>query len=91
MLRTIPISKARESFTSIVDDVNKKLDEVVITVNGTPAVIMVSIDEYESLQETLDILSDKKLMKDIRQGEREIKEGKDRDWDEVKKELGWDV
>lgn len=90
MTTTLPITKAREELASLVDNAQKKLQEYVITVNGTPAAILMSIDEYESLQETLDILSDKKLMKDIREAEKEIEEGKGIPWEQAKKELGWE-
>lgn len=39
-------------------------------------------------EETQEILKNKKLMRDIRQGEKEIKEGKGIDWEDAKKELG---
>lgn len=39
-------------------------------------------------EETQEILKDKKLMRAIRQGENEIKEGKGVNWEDAKKELG---
>lgn len=38
-------------------------------------------------EETREILSDKKLMRAIRQGEKEINAGKGIDWEDFKKEL----
>ncbi len=90
MTHTLPITKARENLTKLVENAQKKLHEYVITVNGSPAAILMSIDEFESLKETLEIMSDKKLMKDIKQGEKEIAEGKGIPWEQAKKELGWD-
>ena len=87
MIKTLPITKAREELTSLVANVRKRLDEYVITVNGYPAAILMSVAEYESLKETLEILSDKKLVKSILQGEREMRQGKGEDWEQVKKEL----
>jgi len=87
MIKTLPITKAREELTSLVANVRKRLDEYVITVNGYPAAILMSVAEYESLKETLEILSDKKLVKSILQGEREMRQGKGEDWEKVKKEL----
>lgn len=90
MTKTLPITEARENLATLVSDAKTKLDEYIITVNGKPAARLMSNDEYESLRETLEILSDKKLMKSIRQGEKELAEGKGQPWEEVKKELGWD-
>lgn len=90
MINTLPITKAREELPKLVDNANKKLDEYIITVNGSPAAVLMSVAEYESWKETIEILSDPKLMKSIREGEKEIDEGKGIPWEDVKKELSWD-
>lgn len=91
MTQTLPISKAREELADLVDKAKNRLDEYIITVNGSPAAVIISAAEYESWKETEEILADKELMKAIKQGEKEIEEGKVQDWDEVKKELKLDV
>jgi prevent-host-death family protein len=87
MTKTLPITKAREDLTMLVENANKRLDEYVITVNGTPAAVLISAAEYESWKETNDIMSDPKLVKAIKQGVREINQGKGIPWEDVKKEL----
>lgn len=91
MIKTVPISKARAELPSLVDSAKRKMDEYVITVNGVPEAVLMSHDEYESLKETLDILSDPQAMKDLREAEEDVKAGRLYDWDEVKKELNLDV
>ena len=91
MTKTLPITEARQKLTTLVENANKKLDEYIITVNGSPAAVLISAAEYESWKETNEILSDPALVKAIKQGEREIKEGKIYDWEGVKKELKIDV
>jgi prevent-host-death family protein len=88
MTKTLPITKAREELTSLVDKAQKRLDEFIITVNGTPAAVLLSAAEYDSWKETLDVMSNPGLMKAIAEGEKEIDEGKGQDWDIVKKQLG---
>lgn len=90
MITTLPITKAREQFPTLVDNAQKKLHEYIITVNGTPSAILMSVDEYESLMETLDILSEKNALKEIKEAEKEIEEGKGIPWEEFEKELGLD-
>ena len=90
MVQTLSITKAREELTTLVDNAKNKLDEYVITVNGMRAAVIISADQYDSMKETDEILADKELMKAIRQGEKELKEGKFYDWEDVKKELGFD-
>jgi len=90
MTKTLPITEARINLPTLVDNAKNKLDEYIITVKGSPAAILLSIDEYESLRETLEIMSDKKLMKELKEAEEDIKAGRVQTWEEVKKELGWD-
>lgn len=91
MIKTLPITKAREELTSLVENASKKLDEYIITVNGTPAAVLMSAAEYDSWKETTEILSDPSLVRAIKEGEEDIKKGKFKDWEEVKKELKLDV
>jgi len=89
MINTLPITKAREELPTLVDNANKKLDEYIITVNGTPAAVLMSVQEYESWKETIDILGDSELMNTVKESEKEIEEGKGIDWEDAKKEIGW--
>lgn len=90
MTKTLPISEARENLPTIVNRANKLLDEYIITVNGKPAAVIMSAQEYESWKETNEILADSKLMKSIRQGEKDIKEGRYITFEQLKKELRLD-
>lgn len=85
--KILSITKAREDLPSLVNQAKNDLDEYVITVNGSPAVILLSFDEYESWRETMEILSDPEELKDIRQGEKDIAEGNYVTLEELKKEL----
>jgi len=49
--------------------------------------VLISLDEYESLKETIEILSNPKLMCNIRRGIKEFEEGKTINWEDLKKEL----
>ena len=91
MIQTLPITKAREELASLVDNARKRLDEYVITVNGTPAAVIISAVEYDSWKETNEILADKELMKAIKEGEEDIKKGRYITLDQLKKELKLDV
>ena len=87
MIKTLPITKAREQLTTLVEKADKLLDEYVITVNGVPSAVLISASEYDSWKETLDILSDQKLLKAIKKGEEDLKEGKFITFEQLKKEL----
>ena len=87
MTKTLSITKARDELTTLVDRADRMLDEYIITVNGSPAAAIISAAEYDSWKETNEILNDKQLMKSIKKSEKEFKEGKWEDWEDVKKQL----
>ncbi len=91
MTNTLPITKAREELATMVKNAKNKMYEYIITVNGSPAAVLISAEEYASWKETDEITSDKKLMKEIKEAEEDIEKGRVYDWEDVKKELEWNV
>jgi len=91
MTHTLPITKARENLTTLVENANKKLEEYVITVKGLPAAVLISAAEYESWKETNEIVTDQNLLKAIREGEEDIKNGKFVTFEDLKKDLNLHV
>jgi antitoxin YefM len=87
MIRTLTITKAREELPTLVDRASKRMDDYIITVNGIPQAIIMSVAEYESWQETNEILAKPSLMKSIKQGEKDIKHGKFVTLEELEKDL----
>lgn len=76
MSNLISISDARANLPDLVSKVNKNMDRVIITVNGQPKAVVLSPEELESLEETLEILSIPGARKSIKQGVKEAREGK---------------
>lgn len=87
MITTLPITKAREDLTTIVDRANKLLEEYVITVNGSPAAVILSATEFDSWKETLAVLSDKNILKAIVEGEDDFKKGKYMSLEQLKRDI----
>ncbi len=75
MSDTLPLATVKDRFSELVDRVNREHDRVVVTRNGVPAVVLVSVEELESLEETLEIMSDPEAMATIREAEAELAEG----------------
>ena len=67
-MKTLPLSEAKTNLSGLIEDVERRDEEVVITKNGRPAAVLVSPDEYESWKETLAVRSDKNLMREIKTG-----------------------
>jgi len=91
MIQTLPITKAREDLTTLVDNARLHLDEYIITVNGIPAAVLMSAAEYDSLRETNEILDNPQLMAAIKEGEEDVRMNRIHDWEDVKRELNIDV
>lgn len=83
-MRTLPLTEARKDLPKIVDEVSTEHEHVVITKRGRPEAVVMSADEFESWQETLEIMADKKAMAAIARAERDIKAGRVRNWDEIR-------
>ena len=84
-IQVIPISQARSGLSTLIDQVSAR--DVFITVKGKTKAVLVDATEYVSLLETLEVLSDEKTMKNIRQGEKDIAKGDTIAWEDLKKEL----
>ena len=74
MTRILPASEVKSHFYRLMDGVAVG-NEVIVTKNGRPTVAMLSAKELSSLRETLEVLSDQKLMKQIRSSQRDIRRG----------------
>lgn len=72
-MKVLPLSEAKTRLSGLVDEVERRDEEIVITRNGRPAAVLVSADEYESWSETRAIRSDSGLMRDIRAGAAALK------------------
>jgi len=70
MSRTLPISEVKSRLPELVTGVSEREEEIVVTRNGRPAAVLVSYEEYRRQRDTLDILSDPDMMKQIRQSRR---------------------
>jgi antitoxin YefM len=67
MPKTMPISEVKTRLPELVSGVQEREEEIVVTRNGKPAAVLVNYNEYERLKDTLDVLSDPAMMKQILQ------------------------
>ena len=79
------ISEIREEITRLPERFDQGLEVVTVTRHDKPVMAILPWELYESLVETLEVMSDAELMAAFRQGVKELAEGKGRPWEEVKK------
>lgn len=72
----LPASEARNNLYTILDEVSNKFRRFTITLRGKAKVVIMSAEEVESWEETLEIMSNKKLVNQIKNGLADIKAGR---------------
>ena len=65
-------SNIKNYFNSVIDN----CDSIIVNRNSDEAAVLLSLDEYNSLMETLYLMSSRDTMADIRKAEQDIKKGK---------------
>lgn len=87
MGREVPVSQARARLTQLANELAGSQETVTITSRGKPVLAMIGYELYESIMETLEIMSDADLMGQLRHSLREAASGELTDMDEVEREL----
>jgi len=72
----MPFSEVKAHLSELADRVELQHDRILVTRNGRPSFVLVSPDDLESLEESLDILRDDELMESLRRSRAEAVEGK---------------
>lgn len=91
MTTTISVIELKNNTEHVLDRAVLKGNRTVIKRQGKPGLVLMSADEYDSWEETNEILADKSSMKDLKEAQADVKAGRVYDWEDVKKELGIDV
>lgn len=73
---TLSITEARKNIFKILDDVQKPDVYYTLTDKGRPKAVVLSVDYFESLLETIEVLQDfPDLAKDVKEAEAEFTRG----------------
>jgi antitoxin YefM len=63
----MPLADVKNRLSEVVDRLEREHGRVVITKHGHPAAVVISVEDLESLEETLDIMDSAALLSDIRE------------------------
>jgi len=72
----VPITKAKNDFLDLIRQVENVDESVAVTKNGVPTAVILSMEKYTGLLETLEILSDAGTAKSLRTSVRQARKGK---------------
>jgi len=70
--QSVALTEVRDNIKAIIDEVVSTATEYTVTRHGKPVAVILSYEEYESLVETLNILSDDDAMDAIEEAEAEL-------------------
>ena len=74
--RYVPITKAKNDLLDLIRQIESVDEAIAVTKNGVPAAVILSMEKYAGLLETLEILSDQDTVKSLRVSIRQAGKGK---------------
>jgi antitoxin YefM len=86
-MTTLPLAEVRANLSRIVDRAVRTHERIEVTRQGRRAAVILSADDYDSIMETLAILSDQELMREVRDAEDAADRGDVYTLDEVTEEM----
>lgn len=86
-MATLPLAEVRANLSKLVDEAVRTHQRIEVTRKGRRAAVILSADDYDSIMETLAILSDQELMREIRAAETAAEGGEVYTLDEVAEEM----
>jgi antitoxin YefM len=72
----LSLADVKNRLSEVVDKLEREHGRVVVTKHGQPAAVMLNVDDLESLEETLEILSNPALRDAIRDGADDLAAGR---------------
>ncbi len=72
----VSLAEVKNRLSEVVERIGREHGRIVITKHGHPAAVILSVEDLESLEETLEILSHAGLLAEIREAEDDIARGR---------------
>lgn len=81
---TLSLAEIKANLSKVVDRVEGRHERVTLTRNGRPAAVLISPEDLQALEDTLDILSNPEAIQEIEKARKEIARGKGVSADELR-------
>lgn len=72
----VSVSEAKNKLLDLIRRMKHKQEVVAITRDGVPSAVLLSMDQFEGLMETIEILSDQKSIHSLRRSLKQAEKGK---------------
>ena len=86
-MTTLPLAEVRANLSKLVDEAMRTHQRIEVTRQGRRAAVILSADDYDSIMETLAILSDQELMREVRDADGAAERGEIFTLEEVTEEM----
>ena len=74
--KILPVTKVKRELLNILKSMEEEYATITMTRNGEPVGVMMTPERYESLLETIEILSDKNILRALKASQKDFKSGK---------------
>ncbi len=86
-MKSLSLVNARKSFTKLPEKLEEEQNALAITRRGEPVMALMSWSLYEAIIETLELLEDEEMTRELKKSIGNIKSGKTIDWETAKNKL----
>ncbi|HST50012.1 type II toxin-antitoxin system Phd/YefM family antitoxin [Jatrophihabitans sp.] len=76
MSTPLPLAEVKSHLSELVNRVSTHHERVTVTVHGRPSAVLLAVEDLESLEETIAILSDPEAMRQMAESEVDIAQGR---------------
>ena len=71
----MPLAEVKAHLSELVGRVSSQHERLTVTVHGRPSAVLLAVEDLESLEETIAVLSDTDALRQLMQAEAEIARG----------------
>ena len=74
-MTTLPLSEAKARLSQIADEVHRTHERVTITKNGRSYLVLMSAEDLDSIEATLELLADAEAVRRVERGREDLTAG----------------
>jgi|APFre7841882630_1041343.scaffolds.fasta_scaffold66690_2 prevent-host-death family protein len=74
--KIIPVSRAKREFLDLLKQMEQEGDTIALTRDGEAVGVMMPLSRYEAMQETIEILGNKEIVRALKASQKDFQVGK---------------
>jgi len=74
-MKVEPLANVKAHLSALLDEVSRTHEQYTVTRNGQPIAVILAADDYESLMETIALLSDQPALARLAEAEQAVADG----------------